>query len=260
MKILKKLINGMLLFTIAFFPAGCSKNSNAAALTVSVASSLKASMEEIKEAYQEGGADVSVIYNFGSSGSLQQQILQGAEVDIFIPAAVKQMDELEDGQFLEEGTRVNLLGNRIVLIMPVNATGITEFNTLTDKKVKKIALGDPKSVPVGQYAQEILDGLGMTESVKSKLVYGNDVRQVLTWVETGNADAGIVYETDAAASGKVKIAAYAPEGLHKPVIYPAAVLRASKNLDAARKFMKFLQGEKAKAIFKKYRFTFLQTS
>jgi molybdate transport system substrate-binding protein len=175
-------------------------------LTVSAASSLKDAMEEIKTAYAKEKPNVTITYNFGASGSLQQQIEQGAEADLFISAASKQMDALKDKGLIIEDTRRNLLGNRLTLVIPKDSSGVSDFKGLTGEKIKKIALGEPKSVPAGQYAEEVLTKLNLLDALKPKVVYGKDVKEVLFWVETGNADAGVVYETDAKASDKVKIA------------------------------------------------------
>ena len=255
-----------LVIAIMIFFAACgqsmSGNSQLSAvkpvsLTISAASSLKDSMEEIKQAYLKENPNVNVTYNFGASGSLQLQIEQGAEVDLFLSAAVRQMDALKDKELIMEDTRKNLLGNRIILVIPEDSVSITDFKDLAGDKVKKVALGEPKSVPAGQYGEEVLKKLDLLDVVKPKVVYGNNVKEVLTWVETGNADAGIVYETDAIASHKVKIAAIAPEGSYTPVVYPAAVLKDTKNMDAAKAFINYLYSPKAKPIFEKYGFTFL---
>jgi molybdate transport system substrate-binding protein len=125
---------------------------------------------------------------------------------------------------------------------------------LTGDNVKKLALGEPKSVPAGQYAQEIFTNLKLMDKVQPKVVYAKDVKEVLTWVETGNADAGIVYKTDALVSNKVKIVATAPKDSHKSVIYPAAIVKASKNVDAAKDFLNYLSSNKAQKVFEKYGF------
>lgn len=247
----------MIVFILLIFLSGCGGGEKTGALIISAAASLEPSLKEIGQAYAAEGAGTSPIFNFGASGALQQQIEQGAAVDIFIPAAEKQMDMLDNKGLLAEKTRTNLLGNRIVLIVPLNSAGIDGFTYLDSEKIKKIAIGEPKSVPVGTYAQEVLVNLKVYEGVKKKLVFGSDVRQILTWVETGNADAGVVYETDAKASGRVKVAAVAPDDSHKPVIYPAALIKASNNINEAEKFMEFLTGVKAKAIFEKYGFLFI---
>ena len=222
-------------------------------LTVSAAISLTSAMQEIKTLYQRTNPNVNVTYNFGASGALQQQIQQGAPVDVFFSAATKQMDALQQKNLLDPGTRINLLTNRLVLITPRNAKALTSFQDLTGE-VSQIAIGEPKSVPAGQYAQELLMKLKIFDSIKSKLVYGNNVRQVLTYVETGNVDAGIVYITDAKESKSIRVAATAQENLHSPIVYPVAVLRDSKNVTAAREFVQFLSGTQARAIFEKYGF------
>ncbi|MBD0313883.1 MAG: molybdate ABC transporter substrate-binding protein, partial [Microcoleus sp. T3-bin5] len=184
----------------------------------------------------------------------QQQIEQGAPVDVFISAAKKQVDALEQKGLLLPGSRTNLANNRLVLIVAQDVVGITSFYNLTDSKIKKIAIGEPKSVPVGQYAQEMLSKLGLWQQVLPKLVLGNNVRQVLTFVESGNVDAGIVYATDAKASPKVAVGATAAANLHSPIVYPLAVIKRSRNPAAAKAFVEFLAGERAKIVFLKYGF------
>lgn len=227
------------------------------ALTISAAASLKDAMEEIKEAYCKDNINVTITYNFGSSGTLQQQIEQGAEVDLFISAAAKQMDALQEKALIVEETRKDLLGNRIVLVIPEDSAAVTTFEDLTGEKVQKVALGEPKSVPAGKYGAEALTKMNLLDAVSPKAVYGKDVKEVLTWVETGNADAGIVYKTDAKVSSKVKIVSEIPEEYHTPIVYPAAVIKSSKNEAAAKEFINFLCSSEAKPIFEKYGFTFL---
>lgn len=227
-------------------------------LTVSAAASLKDAMEEIKTAYTEEKTNVTITYNFGSSGSLQQQIEQGAEVDIFLSAATKQMDALSAKGLIKEDTRKNFLENKIVLVVPKDSTTVADFKDLATDKVKQIGLGEVKSVPVGQYAVEMLTKLDLFASVESKAVYGKDVKEVLTWVETGNVDAGIVYKTDALVSDKVKVIAEAPEGSVSPVYYPAAVIGATKNAEEAKAFIDYLYSSNAKPVFEKYGFKFME--
>lgn len=224
-------------------------------LTVSAAASLKDAMDEIKPLHSKQKPNVSLTYNFGSSGALQQQIEQGAGVDIFISAAIKQMDALQQKGLLVDGTRKNLLKNQIVLIAPQNSTAVTDFKDLASPSIKKIALGEPKSVPAGQYAQQVLTSLKILDQVKSKAVYAKDVRQALNYVESGNADAGLVYFSDAKSTPKVKIVATASEKTHSPIVYPLAVLKSSKNADAAKDFVQFLSGNEAKTVFEKQGFT-----
>lgn len=226
-------------------------------LLVSAAASLKDSLAEIKTAYEGKNSNVKLTFTFGASGALQQQIENGAQVDVFISAATKQMDALKDKGLLLDETRREFLQNEVVLIVPKDSTAVTAFKDLTSDKAKHIGLGEPKGVPVGQYAEEVLTKLQLLDKIKDKVVYGNDVKEVLTWVETGNADAGIVYSTDAKVSDKVKVAASAPKDSHKAVLYPAAVIKSSKNADAAKAFTEFLYSNEAKPVFEKYGFIFI---
>ena len=210
-------------------------------------------MEDIQQIYQEETGS-TVAYNFASSGSLQQQIEQGAPIDIFISAAEKQMDNLQNKGLLVNKTRRNLLNNEVVLIVAESTTGVTKFSDLTKDEVKKVALGEPASVPVGQYGLEVLSFLKLADQLKSKFIYAKDVRQVLTYIETGNVDAGIVYQTDAKQSDIVTVVAKAPKSSHSPIIYPVAVLKSSQNLDAAENFVQFLFSTQAGDVFEQYGF------
>src|SRR5208282_5594248 len=221
-----------------------------AELTVSAAISLKDALDEVKQLYTADHPGVSIATNYGASGTLQIQIEQGAPVDIFFSAAPKQMDALESKGLVLEGTRKDLLRNEVVLIVPRDSTlGITSFRDLLKPKVKKVALGEPVTVPAGKYAQDVLTSLGIYDQVNAKAILAKDVRQVLTYVETGDVDAGIVYKTDALSSAKVKVVVQAPADSHSPVIYPVAVIKASKNAAAAKAFEDFLSGPQASAIF-----------
>jgi molybdate transport system substrate-binding protein len=222
-------------------------------LLVSAAASLKETLEEIKPLYKQIQTNKNITYNFGASGALQQQIENGASVDIFISASKKQMDALDAKNLLIKETRRNLLTNRLVLIVSKSDSGISNFRQLTDSKIKKIAIGEPRSVPAGQYAEEVFTKLEILEQVKPKFVFSNNVRQVLSTVASGNADAGIVYLTDAKTSQQVKIAATA-ENLHSPIVYPVAILKNSKNVSAAKEYLQLLSSNQAKAIFEKYGF------
>jgi molybdate transport system substrate-binding protein len=224
------------------------RNSN---LLLSAAASLQDALKEVKLLDQQ--TKLNITYNFGASGALQQQIENGAPVDIFISAANKQMDALDSKNLIIKETRRNLLSNQLVMIVPKTSSAINNFRQLTDSKVKKIAIGEPKSVPAGQYAEEVFLKLGILEQVRSKFVLGNNVRQVLSAVETGNVDAGIVYLTDTKTSNLIKVVAVA-ENLHSPIVYPIAILKNSKNIDAAKEYLQFLSSNQAKAVFKKYGF------
>ena len=237
--------------TVTTSPVVAQSNTS---LLISAAASLKEVLVEIQPLYQQSQPNVNISYNFGSSGTLQQQIEQGAPTDIFISAAKKQVDTLEQKGLLVTGSRNIIARNRLVLIVPKNAVGINSFYSLKDAKVKKIAIGEPRSVPAGQYAQQVLEKLKIWTEVKSKLVFANNVRQVLASVESGNADTGLVYATDAKISNRVKVVVTADEKYHSPIIYPLAVVKRSKNVNAAKEFSQFLSSNQAKAVFKKYGF------
>jgi molybdate transport system substrate-binding protein len=164
------------------------------------------------------------------------------------------MDALESKNLLLPGSRRVVAKNQLVLITPKTEKIVTNFQDLTKPEIAKIALGEPKSVPAGQYAEEVLKFYKILDQVKSKIIYGKDVRQVLTYVETGNVNAGIVYLTDAKTSSQVRIAATAPRNSHSPIVYPLAILKDSKNPDAAKAFSQFLLSSPSKTIFKKYGF------
>lgn len=263
MNILRKKSLILLLIACLFVVTGCSPQAPAPSkapepvnLTISAAASLSGAMKEIQQAYESENSNVKLTVNPGSSGTLQQQIENGADVDVFFSAAEKQMKALADKGLLLDDTRKTILENSIVLVIPKDAATIRDFEGLKTDAIKKIALGEPKSVPAGQYAEETLKNLKIFDSIKSKVVYGTDVTKVLTWVETGNADAGMVYGSDAATSDKVKIVASAPSDSHTKVTYPAAVIKASKKADEAKKLLNYLAGDKAKAIYEKYGFVF----
>ncbi len=223
-------------------------------LTVSAAISLKDSLDEITQLYHAEAPDVVIRFNYGASGTLQRQVEQGAPVDIFVSASPNQMDALESAGLVLSGTRKDIVRNQIVLIVPKGRAGISSFVDLAEPAVKIIAIGEPQTVPAGKYAQEVLTHLGLYDQLKPKYVLAKDVRQVLTYVATGNADAGIVYITDARISDEVTVIATAAEDSHSPIIYPAAVLKASRNTAAAKSFLEFLSGPKARAVFQKFGF------
>jgi len=223
-------------------------------VTVSAAISLKDALDEISHVYSTDHPTAEVHFNLGGSGTLQRQIEQGAPVDIFISASPKEMDSLQSQGLLLPGTRRDLARNSVVLIVTAGGTSISGFQDLTKAVVKTVAVGEPQTVPAGKYAQEVLTHLGIYDQLKPKLVLAKDVRQVLTYVETGNADAGIVYATDAKISNKVTVVATAPADSHSPVVYPAALIKSSKNPAGAKMFLEFLGGEKARAVFQKYGF------
>lgn len=226
-------------------------------LMISAATSLKDALNAATLQYKQEAPHVKILYNFGSSGSLQNQIEQGAPADIFISASPKQIQVLKAKNLLMADTEKTLVGNQMVLIVPQGKTGISSFEQLTSSEITRIVIGEPGSVPAGQYAQEILTKLGVYNSITSKLVFANNVRQALTYVETGNADAGIVYATDAKLSNNVQVVATAPPDSHEPIIYVVAILKNTKNFQYAQAFVEYLLKPKAQKILESYGFKIL---
>jgi molybdate transport system substrate-binding protein len=185
---------------------------------------------------------------------LLQQIEQGAPTDVFLSAAIRQMDTLDHAGKLVPGTRTNIARNRLVLIVPKSSTGVQSFDRLTQPDIKRIAIGEPRSVPAGQYAEQVLRKLKLYDTLKPKFVFGNNVRQVLAAVQSGNAEAGFVYLTDAKISDQVKVAVTANETDHSPIVYPVAALKSSRNIEAAKEFVQYLSSTEARTVLSKYGF------
>ena len=248
----------LLLGLISLVLAGCAGShspNQPITLTISAAISLKDSLESVSQNYEKSHPDQHVVCNFGASGTLQHQIEQGAPVDIFISAGENQMDALQKENLLVPGTRRDLVGNQLVLIAPAASQGIKGFPDLKTSAAKSVAVGDPQVVPAGMYAKQTLEHMNLLPAIQRKLVYAKDVRQVLTYVETGNADAGLVYATDARISNAVRVVATAPDDSHLPILYPIALLKDSKSPQAARTLLDALESPDSLSIFEKAGFT-----
>lgn len=227
-------------------------------LLVSAAASLQDSLNEIESRYEARYPEVDLIMNYGSSGALQKQIEQGAPADLFLSAGKKQVDALARGKLLSrQGT---LLGNKLVVIASAGSREtITGLRGLLDDRFRKIAVGEPETVPAGAYAKEAMTNAAVWEAVEPKLVFAKDVRQVLTYVESGNTEAGIVYLTDALASGRVKVIAEISSELHAPIVYPIGIMSASGRQREAKRFYDYLYSREALGIFTERGFTALST-
>lgn len=253
-----------LLFLI-IFTAACSNETNTSqsaaqhknvSLTISAAASLKDALTDIQKQYETKHPNIDLKFNFGASGSLQQQIENGAPADLFFSAAEDKFDTLVKSGAISKENGTDLVGNDLVLIIPKNnSAAIKNFEDLSKPAVQKIALGIPESVPAGQYAKETFEHLNLWKNIEPKTVYAKDVRQVLSYVETGNVEAGVVYKTDALISKKVKIVAAADHSTHKPIVYPVGVIKDSKHPQEAKDFYQFLQSKTALNTLKKYGFT-----
>lgn len=232
--------------------------ANADEILVAGAASLTDALRDIASAYQAKSKD-KVTFTFGASSTLARQIEEGAPVDIFFSADLEKMDDLEKNGRLELGTRKSLLSNQLVLIVPGDSRlSIASPKDLLKPAVKRIALAEPSSVPVGIYSSKYLEGEGLWDGVKGKIVPVLDVRATLAAVESGNVEAGFVYKTDAALSKKVKIAYEVPMLKGPKITYPVAIIKESKNKRAAKDFLTFVGGAPGRAVFEKYGFVVLQ--
>ncbi len=257
----------LLLFTIILVLSGCSaspsvpekngsgKDQDSAVkkeLMISAAASLKNAMVDIEKVYEEKNPDIDLTFNFGSSGYLQKQIEQGAPADVFLSAGKSQMDALEEKNLLLKDTRVNFLANKLVLIVGINNKEVNTFEDLT--QAEQISIGTPETVPAGKYAKEALINMKLWDSLQPKFVFAKDVTQVLTYVESENVDAGMLYGSDAQASDKVRIVADVPADSHSPIVYPGAVIAVTQSPSEAQNFMAFITSAEAQNIFAKYGF------
>jgi molybdate transport system substrate-binding protein len=250
---------GLLMFLslfVAVFPLGNALAGSTVEITVSAAISLKNAFEEIGKLYESQNKNTKVLFNLGASGDLVTQIEGGAPVDVFASAALKDMDELDNAGFVVKGTRTNFVANSVVLIVPSSSKiAITSFEDLKNAEMKKIAVGNSKTVPAGRYAAETFQYYKISDMIQTKLIFTENVRQVLDYVARGEVDAGVVYSTDAMVrQQEVKIILTAPEASHKPIIYPIAAVKGSKNEKAAKSFIALVTSAEGQAILSKYGF------
>ena len=226
-------------------------------ILMAAAASLEYSMkDELIPMFQEQHPNITVEGTYDSSGKLQTQIESGIDADLFFSAAEKQMTALKDENLIDGDSIQNLLENKIVLVVPSDKKdAYTKFEDVVNAET--IAVGDPESVPVGQYSQEALTSLGLWDQVSAKASLGTNVTEVLNWVSEGSADAGIVYATDAATKkDSLAVVAEAPEGsLAQKVLYPAGIVSSSTKKDAAQLFLDFLASDQASKVFEEYGFT-----
>jgi molybdate transport system substrate-binding protein len=222
-------------------------------ITISAASSLKDVLMEIQSKFEKQNS-IKLTLNLQSSGILQKQIEEGAPADLFISAGNKQMDELEKKNLIDTSSKINLLNNKLVLIVSDDyknkVKSLDDLVTIKDK----ISMGDPSSVPAGHYGKESLEYLNLMDKLSDKIVYAKDVRQVVTYVENNDVAAGIVYKSDALALKNSFILLTFEENSHLPIVYPAAVIKASKEKEASNKFLQYLNSSDAQKIFEAYGF------
>lgn len=232
--------------------SGCSKKEETE-LLVGAAASLEPAMKELQPLFEKQYPGTRLSFTFASSGTIEQQIREGAPVDVFLSASKKQVDYLEKDGLLLPDSRVDLYRNEVVLIVPADSK--LEMDDFTDiTKADIIAIGDPESVPAGQYAKLIFERLGIWEKVYRKATLGKTVTEVSAWVSAGEAEAGVVYKTDVKKNTKLRIAAVAPEGEGSIAIYPGAILRNTNSDAQAKEFLAYLDTEEAEEIMVNYGF------
>jgi molybdate transport system substrate-binding protein len=242
---------------LAVLLSGAQNVVEADEILVSAAASLTDALNKIGNSYQSKSKH-TVNFNFGPSSGLARQIEEGAPADMFFSADLPQMEKLDKSGRLERGTRKNLLSNQLVIIVPADSNlAISSAKDLLNTAIKRVALAEPSSVPVGVYSKKYLTDEGLWNKVEGKIVPVQDVRATLASVESGNVEAGFVYKTDAAVSKKVKIVYEVPVDKGPKITYPVAILKESKHKAAARDFMNYVQSTAARNVFKRFGFVVL---
>jgi len=268
---LKFVKNGsvLLLMSVLLLLAACSSNSASPSadasssqpaqqveLTISAAASLTDALQALQPTFEADHPGLKLVFNFGASGTLQQQIEQGAPADLFLSAANKNMQALVDKGLIDEAHRANLLTNTLVAVVPKDgAIAMSSFADLSQSGIQHIAVGIPESVPAGAYAKEALENAKLWDALQAKIVQAKDVRQVLQYVETGNADVGFVYKTDAFSSDKTAIAFEVDPATHTPIEYPMGIVKESKHPEEAAALFAYLQSKAALDVFANYGFS-----
>jgi molybdate transport system substrate-binding protein len=225
-------------------------------LTVSAAISMKEVVEEVGRRFAQSHPGLTARYNFGSSGELQKQIEAGAPVDVFLAASNRQMDELERGGNVIPASRRPVARNVLIAVKPVDVTlDLPGPSDLLDRRVQRIALGNPRTVPAGQYAEQSLRALGLWDRLRPVLVFGENVRQVLDYVSRGEVQIGIVYATDALTRPRaVRLAFAFPEDTHSPIVYPVAIVKGSRRAEVGRAFIDLLVGREGQTVLRRFGF------
>lgn len=258
----------LLLFFVLILTA-CSNNNNdvkkneltkkSATITISAAASLHDVLSDIRTEFNKEHPNIEITFNFGGSGTLQQQIINGAPIDLFLLADEEKADKLAQKGLVKKESAKNLLGNKLVLITPKGLESAPKnLDDLLHNDIKKVAIGTPEIVPAGKYAQQSLEHYGLWSKLENKLIQTKDVRQVLTYVENGNVEAGFVYVTDATQSNKINISVEVPPTSHTPITYSIGILNSSKQMKETSTFYDFLISDIAKELFEKHRFIVLE--
>lgn len=254
----------LLILALAIGFSSCGPRNNSGGenktIVVSAAVSVENAFAEIAKIYTaRTGARVN--FSFGASGNLEKQIEAGAPVDVFASAGEKEMDQLQARSLVEPGTRADFAGNALVLVVPAGSKlRLDSFQDLAGRQVKRIAMGNPKTVPAGFYARQALQDLHLWPALEPRLIFSEDVRQALDYVMRGEVDAGIVYATDVAiAGGKVRQVAESPAGTYGPIRYPIAAIKGCAHPAAANQFIKLVLSPEGQKVLASYGFRAVQT-
>ncbi len=240
----------LVFFHLFIFDINASPAEPVNEITISAAISLKNAFEEIGKIFEQKHPRTKIRFNFGASGELARQIEGGAPVDVFASAALKEMDQLDQKGLIISGTRIDFAENRMLLVKPaISRIRMESFEDLQKAEVEKIVIGNPKSVPSGRYAEEVLKYLNLWERVKEKLVFAEHARQVLDYVARNEVDAAMVYSTDAMIRPReVRIVTKAPNKSHQPIVYPIAIVKESRNQPLAKEFTALVHSAEGKNI------------
>ncbi len=236
--------------------AACSGGADDELLVFAATSLTDAMAEAAAEFEATHGTKVEVSY--GPSRALAQQIARGANPDVYVAAGQPPMDFLQEGGHIADGGAVRLLSNKIVLITGRDAPSIGGISELADADLNRVAMPDPEIAPAGNYARTALQNLGLWEQMLPRIVFANDVRVTLSYVQTGNADAGFLYQTDAANAEDITVLDIVPTDSYPDVVYPAAVVRSTDNVQGAEAMLEFLQSDAGREIFRRHGFTPLE--
>ncbi|ANU22072.1 molybdate ABC transporter substrate-binding protein [Planococcus donghaensis] len=248
---MKKLLG---LISLTLFMSGCSDHSaNPEEVLVSAASSLTEVMKEMEQQFQEVEPNIELTFNYGSSSKLRSQIEQGAPADLFLSASEQDMELLKSQQLINTDSIEPFAENQLVLASLEEFSATANFKEIVLNTEKKIAIGEPDSVPLGAYSKKALENDNLWNSLSNRLIYAKDARQVVTYVESGNAELGIIYSSDAVISREINGTLEVP-GQTKPIIYPGAVIADSENQPAATAFWEFVTSSEGQAILKEYGF------
>ena len=249
------LIVGMMILLVGCGNNEGDKSSETIELRISAAASLTDALDDFKKSYEKEHENVTLTFMYGGSGKLASQIIEGAPSDLFLSASSKDMDTLEEKDLIQKDSRADFTKNALVLITNEDEENtVTSFEEIDPSTIDHFVIGEPDSVPAGRYTKEVFEHLDLWEPLQDKFVLASDVRQVLTQIELGNADYGVVYSSDAFVSDKVQVVAEADSSWHQPIVYPGAVLENSEHPEEAQEFFEALLGDPGQEILANYGF------